>query len=65
MTDWEKRAFFESIQRQEREHKERRAADPELHKRHMLKSMSNGFGRNQQTRKVKVSLPKLSILEDK
>lgn len=63
--DREKKAFFESVQRQERESKERRAKDRELHKRLMLKSMSGGFGRNQKTRPKNITLPKLSILEDK
>lgn len=62
--DREKKAFFESVQRQERESKDRRANDPEYHKRWMLKSLSNGFGRNQKA-KAKISLPKVSILDDK
>lgn len=61
MMDREKDAFFKAVKRMEKESKERRANDPEAHKRHMLKSMSGGFGRNT---KSKVSLPKLSILED-
>lgn len=63
--DRDKKAFFESVQRQERESKERRAVDPEHHKRWMLKSMSGGFGRNQKSRPKNITLPKLSILEDK
>lgn len=58
--DREKKAFFESIQRQEQESKDRRANDPEHHKRWMLKSLSNGFGRNQKARPKNVSLPKMS-----
>lgn len=58
--DREKKAFFESIQKQERESKDRRANDPEHHKRWMLKSLSNGFGRNQKARPKNVSLPKMS-----
>lgn len=57
--DREKHAFFESVQRQERELKERYAENPELKARAMLKSMSNGFGRNQKS-KPKVTLPKMS-----
>lgn len=63
--DREKKAFFESIQKQERESKDRRATDPEHHKRWMLKSMSNGFGRNQKSKPNKVSLPTLSFMKDK
>lgn len=59
MMDREKKAFFESVQRQERESKARYEDNPELKVRAMLKSMSNGFGRNQKV-KPKVSLPKLS-----
>lgn len=63
--DREKKAFFEAVQRMERESKERRKKDIEAHKRHMLASMSGGFGRNQKTRPKTITLPKLSILEDK
>lgn len=63
--DREKKAFFEAVQRMEKESKERRKNDIEAHKRHMLASMSGGFGRNQKTRPKTVTLPKLSILEDK
>lgn len=63
--DREKHAFFTAVQRMERESKERRKADIEQHKRHMLKSMTGGFGRNQAARPKKVTLPKLSIQEDK
>lgn len=65
MIDREKKAFFESVRRQERESKERYAADPELKKRAMLKSMTNGFGRNQKARPKTVTLPKLSFMGDK
>ena len=58
--DREKHAFFLSVQRMERESKERRASDRELHKRLLLKSMSGGFGRNQQARNKNISLPKMS-----
>lgn len=63
--DREKHAFFTAVQRMEKESKERRKTDIEQHKRHMLKSMSGGFGRNQGTRPKTITLPKLSILEDK
>lgn len=63
--DRDKKAFFEAVQRMERESKERRKNDIEAHKRHMLKSMTGGFGRNQKTRPRTVTLPKLSIQEDK
>lgn len=63
--DREKHAFFTAVQRMERESKERRKKDIEQHKRHMLASMSGGFGRNQKTRPKTITLPKLSILEDK
>lgn len=63
--DREKAAFFASVQRQERECRERRASDPEHHKRWILRSMSGGFGRNQKARPKTITLPKLSILEDK
>lgn len=63
--DREKKAFFEAVQRMERESKERRKKDIEAHKRHMLASMTGGFGRNQKTRPKTITLPKLSILEDK
>lgn len=61
----DKHAFFTAIQRIEKESKERRKNDIEAHKRHMLASMSGGFGRNQKTRSKNITLPKLSILEDK
>lgn len=57
--DRDKKAFFESVQRQERESKKRRANDPEHHKRWMLKSASGGFGRGS-TPKAKITLPKMS-----
>lgn len=63
--DREKHAFFTAIQRMERESKERRKADIEAHKRHMLASMSGGFGRNQKTRPKNITLPKVSIQEKK
>lgn len=63
--DRDKKAFFEAVQRMEKESKERRKNDIEAHKRHLLASMSGGFGRNQSTRPRTVTLPKLSILEDK
>lgn len=63
--DRDKKAFFEAVQRMERESKERRKNDIEAHKRHMLKSMTGGFGRNQKTRPRTVTLPKVSIQEDK
>ena len=61
--DREKHAFFEAIQRMERESRERREKDFEHRKRWLLKSMSGGFGRNQSTRSKTVTLPKLSIQE--
>ena len=61
--DRDKKAFFEAVQRMEKESKERRKKDIEAHKRHMLASMSGGFGRNQATRPKTISLPKLSIQE--
>lgn len=63
--DRDKKAFFEAVQRMERESKERRKNDIEHRKRWLLKSMSGGFGRNQSTRPRTVTLPKLSIQEDK
>lgn len=63
--DREKHAFFEAVQRMEKESKERRKKDIEAHKRHLLASMSGGFGRNQKARPKMITLPKLSILEDK
>lgn len=63
--DREKKSFFEAVQRMERESRERRDNDIEHRKRWLLKSMSGGFGRNQSTRPRTVTLPKLSILEDK
>lgn len=60
MIDREKKAFFESVQRQERESRERYENNPELKKRAMLKSMSNGFGRNQKNKPKNISLPKMS-----
>ena len=63
--DRDKKAFFEAVQRMEKESKERRKNDIEAHKRHLLASMSGGFGRNQSTRPRTVTLPKLSIQEDK
>ena len=63
--DRDKHAFFTAVQRMEKESKERRKKDIEAHKRHMLASMSGGFGRNQKTRPKTVTLPKVSILEDK
>lgn len=60
MMDREKHAFFESVQRQQRESNERRKNDPELHKRLLLKSMSGGWGQNQKTRLKTVTLPKFS-----
>ena len=63
--DREKHAFFTAVQRMEKESKERRKKDIESHKRHMLASMSGGFGRNQKTRPKTITLPKLSILEEK
>jgi len=60
MIDREKKAFFTAVQRIERESKERRKKDIEAHKRHMLASMSGGWGRNQQTRPRTVTLPKFS-----
>ncbi len=60
-----KHAFFTAVQRMERESKERRKKDAEAHKRHMLASMTGGFGRNQATRPKKITLPRVSILEDK
>jgi len=61
--DREKHAFFTAVQRMEKESKERRKNDAERHKRHMLASMSGGFGRNQKTRPKTITLPKLSIQE--
>ena len=63
--DREKKSFFEAVQRMEKESKERRKKDIEAHKRHLLASMSGGFGRNQKARPKTITLPKLSILEDK
>lgn len=64
MKDREKYAFFTAIQRIELESKERRRKDIEAHKRHMLASMSGGWGRNQKTRPRTVTLPKLSWEKD-
>ena len=61
--DREKHAFFTAVQRMEKESKKRRKNDAERHKRHMLASMSGGFGRNQSTRPKTITLPKLSIQE--
>ncbi len=58
--DREKHAFFTAVQRMERESKERRKKDIEAHKRHMLASMTGGWGRNQKTRPTTETLPKLS-----
>ena len=63
--DREKKAFFEAVQRMERESRKRRDNDIEHRKRWLLKSMTGGFGRSQSTRPRTVTLPKLSILEDK
>jgi hypothetical protein len=63
--DRDKEAFFITMKRINKESKDRRASDPEHRKRWMLKSMSGGFGRNQSTRPKTVTLPKVSILEDK
>jgi len=63
--DRDKHAFFEAMKRIEQESKDRRKKDVEAHKRHMLASMSGGFGRNQKTRPKNITLPKLSILGDK
>jgi hypothetical protein len=58
MIDRSKLAFFESVQRQERESRQRRE-DPEYRKKWMLKSMSGGFGRGSRP-KATISLPKMS-----
>lgn len=63
--DRKKKAFFEAMERIQEESRERRMTDVEHRKRWLLKSMSGGFGRNQATRPKTVTLPKLSILEDK
>ena len=63
--DRDKKAFFEAVQRMEKESKERRKKDIEAHKRHLLASMTGGFGRNQKARPKTITLPKLSILEEK
>ena len=63
--DREKKSFFEAVQRMEKESKERRKKDIEAHKRHLLASMSGGFGRNQKARPKTITLPKVSIQEDK
>ena len=63
--DRDKKAFFEAVQRMEKESKERRKKDIEAHKRHLLASMSGGFGRNQKARPKMITLPKVSIQEDK
>ena len=63
--DRDKKAFFEAVQRMEKESKERRKNDIEAHKRHLLASMSGGFGRNQKARPKTITLPKVSILEEK
>ena len=61
--DRDKHAFFTAIQRMEKESKERRKNDIEAHKRHMLRSMTGGWGRNQKTRPKTITLPRVSILE--
>jgi hypothetical protein len=58
--DRERHAFFTAVQRMERESRERRKKDIEAHKRHMLASMTGGWGRHQASRPKKVTLPKLS-----
>ena len=63
--DRDKKAFFEAVQRMEKESKERRKNDIEAHKRHLLASMTGGFGRNQKARPKTITLPKVSILEEK
>jgi|DEB3_MinimDraft_2_1074329.scaffolds.fasta_scaffold00140_10 hypothetical protein len=60
--DRSKHAFFESVQRQERESRNRRE-DPEYHKRWMLKSMSNGFANGTRV-KPKITLAKMSWEKD-
>ncbi len=62
MKDRSKHAFFESVQRQERESRKRRE-DPEYYKRWMLKSMSGGFA-NGSRPKPKVTLTKMSWDKD-
>lgn len=64
MIDRDKHAFFTAVQRMEQESRERRRNDIEAHKRHMLASMSGGWGRNQQTRPKTVTLPKMSWEKD-
>ena len=61
----DKDAFFKSIQRMQKESRERFQNDVEHRKRWLLKSMTGGFGRHQASRPKKISLPKLSILGDK
>ena len=63
--DREKKSFFDAVQRMERESRERRDNDIEAHKRHLLASMTGGFGRNQKARPKTITLPKVSIQEDK
>jgi hypothetical protein len=63
--DRKKQAFFKAMERINGESRERKMSDIEHRKRWLLKSMSGGFGRNQGTRPKTVTLPKLSILEDK
>lgn len=58
--DREKHAFFMAVQEMERRAHQRRINDTEANKRRMLRSMSGGFGRNQQTRPRTITLPKMS-----
>jgi hypothetical protein len=56
----EKHAFFTAMERMQGESRDRFKSDHEHRKRWLLKSMSGGFGRNQQTRPKTVTLPKMS-----
>ena len=61
----DKDAFFKAINRMQKESRDRFHNDVEHRKRWLLKSMTGGFGRHQASRPKKISLPKLSIQEDK
>ena len=61
----DKDAFFKAINRMQKESRERFNNDIEHRKRWLLSSMTGGFGRHQASRPKKITLPKLSIQEDK
>lgn len=61
----ERIGFFTNVKRMEAERLERWHNDVEERKRFILRCASNGGMRHVSTKKVKVTLPKLSILEKK